>query len=106
MMVQFDHCVLAMSTYLMTALLFVPRRHATLRAALPRATLRAMGGRVRDGEHAGGAWYLHTPLPRTCTARRYASSWQGHAFLGYASCRPCAMPTRCRYVGVAAGEFS
>jgi cytochrome c oxidase assembly protein subunit 15 len=39
--VQFDHRVLAMSTYLATALLFASSRRAAVRAALPPAALRA-----------------------------------------------------------------
>ena len=40
--VQFDHRVLALSTYLATALLFASSRRAAVRAALPPAALRAM----------------------------------------------------------------
>ena len=39
--VQFDHRVLAMTTYLATALLFASSRRAAFRAALPPAALRA-----------------------------------------------------------------
>ncbi|KAF8269716.1 cytochrome oxidase assembly protein-domain-containing protein [Lactarius quietus] len=39
--VQFDHRVLAISTYLATALLFVSSRRAAVRAALPPAALQA-----------------------------------------------------------------
>ena len=39
--VQFDHRVLAMTTYLATALLFASSRRAAVRAALPPAALRA-----------------------------------------------------------------
>jgi hypothetical protein len=39
--VQFDHRVMAMTTYLATALLFASTRRAALRAALPPAAIRA-----------------------------------------------------------------
>ncbi|KAI9433261.1 cytochrome oxidase assembly protein-domain-containing protein [Lactarius indigo] len=39
--VQFDHCVLTMTTYLATALLFVSGRRAAVRVALPPLTVRA-----------------------------------------------------------------
>lgn len=40
--VQFDHRVLAMSTYLATALLFASSRRAAARAVLPPSALRAV----------------------------------------------------------------
>ena len=95
-----------MLTYLATALLFMSSRRATVHAALSTSCAACYGGRIRDGEGAGGAWYLHTPLPCTCIAHCYAPGWHRHASLGCASCRPGVAPTGCRCKSVAIGELS
>jgi len=56
--VQFDHCVLAMTTYLATALLFVSSLRAAVRAALP---------------HSRCAPRRRSASPRCCTSCRYRS---------------------------------
>ncbi|KAH9037693.1 electron transfer protein 1 [Lactarius hengduanensis] len=53
--VQFDHRVLAMTTYLATALLFASTRRAAVRAGAPPTCGARHGGRVCDGERASGA---------------------------------------------------